>query len=730
MKADTSLRTAFAVAAITATVLTSRSAARPNSAAAAQPPDVPRPYFQPVDRWLGESRAVAVDGHLAYFSVGRSIAVADMEDPTLPRLLGRSAPLPLADGDEDAPPITAIALGNGVLWAITGRAVDGVALFDVTRADEPRFRSQTALDPDSLPLSIAARGTQVVVALYRTRTNESGLAVLQSDSAGPAVAVAEWRDGDQAKFAAPVLWTDIGILAGTSRRLLRLELARDEAGRPALRVIRTTGDNTFFAMTHIVADGCRVVVLEMRRSTKHVTPFDACRAFIRQVGDPRSIDPPLGDDPMSGVALATVMGTRRLLFGSDYGGVWSIDWAALETPGPLTAVRLLPATTNTTLCRGSVAASADRLAVAGCGLETAATDRPEPPSASRGRILGLPGMAAPTEHYRQGLAAAAFGNRVFVVGANIFSEVVRSPDAPPMVGGQLRLEPETDMWPTHWADIAASRDTAWLSNHDSDAIVGVDVRDAFHPVQIARLAIHRDAAVAADDHTLVIAPYENRVRDGKAHVFRLEQPAAPRQVGTISLPIQVPMNGSLFPGEMIVDGAELIVGSSEGLAVIDIADIADPANPRTILMDRTESIRDLALLPDRIVALRSNNLVLYDRTAARAGRTVLHTTVPIPFEADGSAPYDEVHVTHVADRVYAVLSGNRKAQSIDITAAGAPIVGPPFRFPTSIDHAAVSGSLFYGIGHRNGPEVTAFDLGSLLRVTHVLRLPFLANLGD
>lgn len=198
------------------------------SVQAAQERSAPETRFQPVAQFGGSISGVAVAGRHAYIDRGRRLEVLDIGDPTAPKTLGTSAPLPArakvvaaADGlvvlvehighvsgpagrlfvvdvtrpaaprlrgslDLGGHSLRKVAWRDGLLYAAAARS--GLLVLDVRDRDHPRFLGAVATD---LPAEgLALSGEHLLVAVGRG-SGEGGLRVFGlADPSRPALLAA------------------------------------------------------------------------------------------------------------------------------------------------------------------------------------------------------------------------------------------------------------------------------------------------------------------------------------------------------------------------------------------------------------------------------------------------------------------------------------------------------------------------------------------------------------
>jgi hypothetical protein len=727
---------ALALSALAAATLAAASPPRrpADARALAQPPaPATRPYVRPADRWFGETRAVAVEGDRAYYSVGRAVAVADIGDPAGPRLIGRSAALAAGRDDYAPTPITDMAVSGRWLWAITGRGKDGVALFDVQDPNRPVLRAIVPMAPERSIEAIVARGTDAVL-LYadyeviRLGVETSGLLALQLDPSGMPHVVGHWSPAESsgrvyavALSAASLVVS--GVDGGGDGFVGRLQVNSSGEGRIVFEPVGFTSYKGLL-MNRIVVDGCRLYGgygADWSQGGGNVKVFDVCADLPRRLGDselpffghivPRMM--------ISGVS-ATTWGGRNLVFLPEAtGGVWAVD-ATDPTSFTWSATSLIEPVTTTPACLGDTAVAGSRLVVSGCGVavlemkegatlpQIVGRLRHPPLSWEGGDVLGARGPAIWAE-----------GDDILITRMNALSTIDWGSDAPPTVVGQIAVHPNGDQWSYAVLDIAVADDTVWLADVQSGGLFGFDVRDRRRPVRVAQLPDWQEF-IAADGNTLATVG-----GDGPIQLFDVTDAAEPRPVGEIDRP-----GPDLYTGEMFLADGRLYIASRAGL---DAYDVGDPSAPVPGPFDHAVPLWDAALNEDWIVTLAHDQIQVYDRAAAKAGTLAPVALIPLPAsEASPFNPFDfprytDVNLGRVADHPIVVVSNERSLLAIDITDPAIPIIGTPYVYTYPAFSIAVAGDRIFLVSEPHA-GVARLDLGVLL-VGSVLRLPFLANLG-
>ncbi|MCC7020658.1 MAG: hypothetical protein IT332_12925 [Ardenticatenales bacterium] len=720
---------AVALAALTAATLAAAPPLRPADAhALAQPPaPATRPYVRPADRWFGETRAVAVEGDRAYYSVGRAVAVADIGDPAGPRLIGRSAPLATGRDDVAPTPITDMAVSGRWLWAITGSGKDGVALFDVQDPNRPVLRAIVPMAPERSIEAIVARERHAVLVYAefdadRGRVAASGLLAVRVDPSGAPHVAGQWIPDEPLNQPHDLVWTGDTLVVSGGYFVGRMSVTL--TGEDGIR-LEPAGFASYdgLPMNQLAADGCRVYGsyrADRSAGVGQVRIFDVCADVPRQLG---MSDQPSGTfagprDMVRGISAAT-WGGRNLVFMTDAaGGMWTID-ATDPTSMTWSADSLIEPVTTTPACLGDTAVAGPRLVASGCGLAVlemkggAALPQwvgrlPHPPLSWEGGDVLSP----------RGPAIWAEGDDILIARMNVLSTIDWVADAPPAVVGQIAVHPNGDQWSYAVLDIAVADDTAWMADVQSGGLFGFDVRDRRRPVRVAQLQLTGwQEFIAADGD--VLATVEG---DGPIRLFDVADAAAPRPVGTIDRPGPV-----LYEGEMLLADGRLYVASRAGL---EIYDVGDPSAPMAGPFDHAVPLWDAALNEDWIVTLAHDQIRVYDRAAAKAGTLAPVALIPLP--PSEPSPFEfprfiDVNLGRVGDHPIVIASGERSLLAIDIADPAIPIIGTPYLYTDPAFSITVAGDRIFLVSEPHA-GIARLDLGLLL-VGSVLRLPFLANLG-
>lgn len=721
------IRLAAAVAAIAAALAAAGEAPadRPAPALAQSPATPWRPYAHPVDRWLGESRAVAVDGDHAYFAVGRAIAVADIRDPAAARLVGRSRPLPLAPDNAAPPPITDVAAADGFVWAVTRRADDGVAVFDARDPARPRLVAQVPLTGGP-PYAVSARGRECVVALqsWSPDRTDAGLVVLRIVPVGHVIAVSRWHDASVAISPSDVVWVGDRIFVSGSPNEIGIFSISGEAGAPRELTLRayhgvewSSGSN----LSHLAVDGCRLYALghdswDVGGGAGGVTAYDIC-----QDGAPVRLgwfgSSELYEHAASGIAAVTLGGRSYALIADSHGSVVVLD--ATEPAAEWPATPLIDPVSGVHGCRSGVAVVGRLVLSTGCGLMTAILADDVPRAVRTGHLLGLASFGLLEFPAEWRAHATMAGAHILVVHAGVAQLVDPAAPIAPAVVGRVAIAPggETNMF--QYIDAAAAATSAWIAGA-SGPVIAVDLRDPRSPAVVGDLGMAA-AALAASGNLVAAASWSA----DSISLFDVTDPAHPREVG------RVPADTSYVHD--IVFGHDRLYASG-GRSGLQVIDIRDPARPHVLAADRTdEDVLRVAADDVIAVATDSTGLRVYDLAGVPQGR--LDITARVPFAGTGLPSAREVvserlALVHAGGRRIALLHSQQPAAllAVDVTDPAHPATGPLWRAPVPFEAMTVAADRAYLFGGLTGAEFSVIEAGALA-VAAALSLPYLSNSG-
>ncbi|MEO8082770.1 MAG: hypothetical protein ABI780_03045 [Ardenticatenales bacterium] len=716
-----------------ATTLTALAAATLTAAAPPRRPAVPaalaqapagavRPYVRQVDRWLGETRAVAVDGDRAYYSVGRAIAVADIANVVAPRLLGRSGPLPLAPDEANPPPITDVAAADGYVWAVTRRAEDGVAVFDARDPTRPRLVAQVRLPSDGVPRSVAARGRECIVAVASlwSAPPYGGVWVMRVAPDGRVGEVARWQDPAVPLMPSDVVWVGERVLvSGGPNDVASFALSGTAGGPRSLAVNGYRGgewpDQT---PTHLAVDGCRAYTLAGGGDDGDpVAAFDICRGVTPvQLGNYGASE--LYERHVSGIAAVTLGGRPYALVGDMLGGVVALD-ASDPAAATWPATPLVPPVAEVHVCHADVAVADHVVLSTGCGLTTTAIADDSPRALRVGNIFGLAPSGQLWSDVSWRSAAAMAGANAVVVHGNIVQVVDPAAPIAPAVIGRVGIAPGGDTQSFQIFDMAATETAAWIAGVNG-SVVAIDLRDPRAPTVAGDLGVGADA-ITADGHLVAAAP----PLSGNAIVlFDVTDPALAREVGRIKAEQR-------YVGDLVLRHDRLFASLYFGnLTVIDVG---DPSDPRILASDPDTYADHVAVDDDVAVTTTFDSLCVYDLAGVADGQ--LAVTARIPFAAVGltgspDLEVDGLELVHAGGRRIALLYRRRPSVllAVDVTDPAHPVAGVPRSLPIPFEAMASRADRAYLFSGFAGAEFSVFEAGTIALVDR-LQLPFLANGG-
>ncbi|MBK6767490.1 MAG: hypothetical protein IPG72_00330 [Ardenticatenales bacterium] len=713
-------RRAFAVLAAIATLLALAAAAPPHPAlptptpAHAQAPTAANePYLRPVDRWLGETLAVAVDGDRAYYSVGRAVAVADISDPASPRLIGRSAPLVIADDEDQPQPIDDLAASEGTVWTITRDTRWWISAWDVGDPTAVRLVATIDLGEKMGPIALDARGRIALVSYVGAAWPDRGIFALRRTESGIET-VGRWQLEDPAVSVGGVVWRNSNevVVALGGGGIGRLAVTEAADGAVRMTVIGQLTDPRFAeGARHLAIDGCRAYSSNMDRSSSFGTGFwvfDICGdgppVLLAEVG--------FSSDELhnpASMAALTIEDRPLLIVADAGGGLHAIDATEpLEMEWRLT--KIYPPITGEPVCHSDIAAALDRLVVAGCGLRVLQLDSNVERPVRDGAILSAPSYGDRTGDGPWLTAMAATDDAVLIGHGNVLSVVRPIGPLGPVVVGRVAYRdvghPFFDI-----DDLAVAGHTAWVAPGD-DSVVAIDLSDPRAPFVIE--SGYPEADVIAVTDGLLAASMGDAVE-----LIDVTDPRLPHSRSVLSLEVP-PSSDMAFAGDRLIAST-----GAKGLVVVDVRDPVRPA-----IIGRHDGIPTgaMAVADGLAVALADvgqaeDGLAIFRTDEIDEGRIRVASTVPLPIAA---AAYRDtsVGIGHVAGRRVAVVRRGPTLLAVDITDPSHPVVGPAVLLPVNADGMAVHGDRAFLFGRRAGVEFSVFELGTS-GIAGVLHLPWL-----
>jgi len=713
-------RRAFAVLAAVSTLLAPAAAAPPHPTlltpahAHAQPPTAANePYLRPVDRWLGETLAVAVDGDRAYYSVGRAVAVADISDPATPRLIGRSAPLAIADDEDQPQPIDDIAASEGTVWTITRDIQWWISAWDVGDPTAVRLVTTMSLGEKMGPIALAARGRIALVSYVGAAWPDRGIIALRRTEGG-IVRVGQWQLDDPAVSVGGVVWRNNNevVVALGGGGIGRLAVTEAADGEVRMTVIGQLTDPRFAeGARHLAIDGCRAYSSNMDRSSSFGTGFwvfDVCGdgppVLLAEVG--------LSSDELhnpASMAALTIEDRPLLIVADAGGGLHAIDATEpLEMEWRLT--KIYPPITGEPVCHSDIAVTLDRVAVAGCGLRVLQLASNVERPIRDGAILSAPSYGDRTWVGPWLTAMAATDDAVLIGHGNVLSVVRPSGPLGPEVVGRVAYRhvdhPFFDI-----DDLTVAGHTAWVAP-GGDSVVAIDLSDPRAPFVIE--SAYPEADVIAVTDGLLAASMGDAVE-----LIDVTDPRLPHSRSVLSLAVP-PFSDMAFADDRLIAST-----GANGLVVVDVRDPVRPA-----IIGRHDGIPTgaMAVADGLAVALADvgqaeDGLAIFRTDEIDEGRIRVASTVPLPIAA---AAYRDtsVGIGHVAGRRVAVVRRGPTLLAVDITDPSQPVVGPAILLPVNADGMAVHGDRAFLFGRRAGVEFSVFELGTS-GIAGVLHLPWL-----
>jgi hypothetical protein len=605
----------------------------------------------------GEVGALTAAGTTVYAGVGPRLVVLDASGDGAPRPVGQTPPL---DGL-----VRAIAVADGRAYVgyggpyVTDPA--GLAVVDLGAAGAPRILGQIAITGE--PVAVMVNAAAVVVAVRRVLNDGAPI-----PTASPARMKAEGRQAPSAirYLGGDVLRIDVGdpasprpagklelpelpvAMDGEASQLVLLAsdestggggpvlLAVDAAGQPSPRIVSrlAIAASTFGRWAMDVAGGYAAIGLD-----------DWDGAHIVRVADPQAMRP-VGQAPVGGSRLLWV--DDRLYAAATPGGLHVLDVSDPTRPKPV----------------GHVNAEVHRLAAFAGGL-IGATNHPDEAGIT---VFGLDADRLPVArgHWPILMGAtsvAARGRQLYAtVGANLLATIdAADPLAPRqsdwarwsanwswittrMAAGQAlgmipaggngsdlhvaglddagppRLGPPLDIDGAATVGVAAdgpllvvASTVAWHTGTGSQSLHVVDASDPEHPNRVGQAEIpDTPVGVGLAGRTAYVLTLSN------LHVFDLTQPDRPRRTATIPGVTGV---GGYEEQPVAVQGAHLLVGTSAGLRLYDIA---APLAPRELGRWPAEGIQQVALAAPWLYATTASSggrrgLLAFDMAAPGTG---------------------------------------------------------------------------------------------------------------
>lgn len=714
----TPLRAAAFAALSAAALAAAAPPPRPIAASGlAQAPIVPDPpSIRPIDRWLGETRAVALDGDRAYFSVGRAIAVADITDPAAPRLIGRSAPLALPDGDAFARPIDDIAVSDGTAWTLTPDTSPVISAWDVSDASAPRSVATMPLADHQGPIGLDARGGVALVS-YEGVWPDRGILALRRRAEGIAT-VGRWQLDHPFAFVGDVAWRtgSEALVSLGGEGLARLSITVAPDGEVDFSVIGAATEVRFAeGARHLAIDGCRAYSSDADGwawTRGGFWVFDVCGDGAPSLLAAHSFSSEGRFNP-AGLTARTVAGLNLVLMSDSGGGLRAID-ATEPTDTEWPETEIYPTITGEPVCHSELAMAADKLVVAGCGLRVLqmAPDAVQP--VLDGAILSAPSYGDGSTDGAPLTAMALADDAVLIAHGNVLSLVDPNTPTAPSVTGHVGYVftgiPIQDV-----SDLAVAGHTAFVVPRDEPPIP-IDISDPQSP-RVIEGTYSPAQVIAATDHRIATS------MDGLVELFDVADPRLPRSLSTLRLEVP-PFGDMVFIGERLIASA-----GDEGLIVVDVQ---DPVRP-TVIGRRTDTaIGAMAAAAGMAVALTESgggepSLAIFNIDAIDDGQIRLESTVALP-AADSSASDTAVGLGQAGGRRLAVVQRGATLVAVDITDPSRPVVGPAFALPHDTNAMAVKGDRAFLFGPRVGTEFSVFELVAPQGLVRLM-LPILSNVA-